>query len=750
MGSYSHFLGDGSMMFSRTRRSLRDLVFGASLAVGMAGAACDEEQPIFAQPTGLPGAEAPQQSYLPECPLPSAVLNAFDSGMPLAEPTTLSGGLALPAGTRVVGLSRYLFHAYGPENTASCLDDRLPQSGATNLTPNPDCGCWPTAYSCFLDPEREPVPSWELLTGESFPELEYCDGQDNNCDGTVDDGFEPSRVIYCPDNPTIITSDEFKPSLCRLGTQYCIDGAFTECQDYIGPMENDPCNGLDDDCDRLIDEDDYGHCGYNDTGICQRGDNFCTEDAEMICLDAVWPAEEVCDGVDNDCDGSVDENLPEQLCYTGPEGTLNVGICRAGPQLCENSELVCYDTPPEEEICDGLDNNCDGIIDEGFAASCASCEPGSVTLCQFPERHDTEGNLIEQYDCGYGVRVCLEDRTWSPCEVPGDVVLQDEWDFLLCNLYDDDCDDAVDGTIDESGTFTPLTRECYDGPRGTEGVGICRPGQQICSSGTWTPPYCDEVLPDGNDYCGDGLDNNCDGAIDDYERRYGKLDIVIPIDVSGSMSTYIEAVTDALRQFLPTIGGEDHRFSILLFGHRNEIPGYGQGAAEMYLPLSSLGDAITALDELVSWGGHLEPSADVTYLLTDPSDPLGINWRADATPAIILLGDEEPQTNVDPLDGARPDAPLLPYANLEEARNACADNIYPCQLPGCNSATNEYWVDGDPVLVYFYVSAPFQAFWEPLGETYNIQDLVRTGTLSPNMAIAQELLCTEGEPEEGE
>jgi len=77
------------------------------------------------------------------------------------------------------------------------------------------------------------------------------------------------------------------------------------------------------------------------------------------------PSPEVCDGQDNNCNGQVDEGV-QQACYSGPAGTNGVGECHAGSQVCVAGAWgACQgEVTPAVEVCNGLDDDCDGIADE--------------------------------------------------------------------------------------------------------------------------------------------------------------------------------------------------------------------------------------------------------------------------------------------------------------------------------------------------------------------------------------------------
>ena len=176
---------------------------------------------------------------------------------------------------------------------------------------------------------------------------------------------------------------------------------------------------------------------------------------------------------------STDTCAPADFCEDGDGDTFGRGPACAGTDCDDDSARL---NTVSAELCDNRDNDCDGQSDEQVATNGDSCDTGLLGVCQ-------SGALT----CVRGNNNCTPSQTAGT---------------ESCNGLDDDCD----GETDENADSEVLTAECYSGPLGTAGIGICQNGLRFCADGTFDA--CEgEILPE-TEIC-NGLDDDCDGIVDD-------------------------------------------------------------------------------------------------------------------------------------------------------------------------------------------------------------------------------------------
>ncbi|MFA5413792.1 MAG: MopE-related protein, partial [Patescibacteria group bacterium] len=236
--------------------------------------------------------------------------------------------------------------------------------------------------------------------------------------------------------------------LCVEGSQLCdATGHWGDCLGETNP-DTEVCDLLmaDEDCDGTANEtcscveDDIQPCGPESvTGVCRPGVQTCTGGTWGACVGPVYPATaETCANLtDDDCNGVVDDGCGGCIPGSTISCGTSVGLCVEGSQLCDATGHwgdCLGETNPDTEVCDLLmaDEDCDGTVDEGLLNSCGTCGPVPAEIC---------GNGIDDNCNGF-----IDDGCGSvPC-TPGPEVCG--------NGTDDDCDTVIDDGCAGPGLFT--------------------------------------------------------------------------------------------------------------------------------------------------------------------------------------------------------------------------------------------------------------------------------------------------------
>jgi hypothetical protein len=447
-----------------------------------------------------------------------------------------------------------------PNNCGECGRHCVLTGAAESACVDSEC----VITSCFegrYDVNMQPEDGCELVCDGDPDAEEVCNDKDDDCDGMKDEGFDRMTDV---DNCGACgrACDLFRAGeTCEAG-----DCAITECEVGYHDVDNldstgceypceirdkngdvcDPatadaalgcgievCDTWDQDCDGSI-NDDTVESGQACSDYCPTPDCFapCTAGqytcvgTDLVCVPGNGPSLDICDEIDNDCDGTPDEDfdLDTDTENCGSCGTSCVGALPHAIAKCENQQCVidvcetdygnldtnapgceaCPVTPVRSESCNGKDDDCDGQVDE--AAEVNLTKPAVGTFCK--QRNGTLCNNVPVVCDSVNTKGWLCQYPAGVETVGGKVVITES----LCNGIDGNCDTQVDEA------FLALGDDCDDGALGVcldEGVIACDPMDA-------TKTYCDTTpapnppngAPFANESC-NGLDDNCDGQIDE-------------------------------------------------------------------------------------------------------------------------------------------------------------------------------------------------------------------------------------------
>jgi hypothetical protein len=371
---------------------------------------------------------------------------------------------------------------------------------------------------------------------------ELCNGVDDDCDGTIDPDTSIDALSFYEDADSDSFGNAAVSTLsCSAPAGFVADD--TDCDDTnaaVYPAAGEYCNGIDDDCDGVIDPttsldaltwyadsdaDTYGDA-LNTTDACDVPAGFVADNTD--CDDTVastYPgATEFCNGVDDDCDGAIDPDSSfDVLTWYADSDADGYGDAAAVDLDCNQpagfvaDDTDCDDTradvnPGANEVCDALDTDedCDGLADDADP----STDVSTMTSYYADSDGDTYGNPASSVtQCETLVGYVTDD---TDCDDTRSGVHPGASEYCDALDDDEDCDGLAD---DDDPSVSVATMDTWyeDTDGDSYGSTITTDACDVPSGYSGAGGDCDDsdsaVNPSATEIC-DGVDNDCDGTVD--------------------------------------------------------------------------------------------------------------------------------------------------------------------------------------------------------------------------------------------